>query len=230
MIKAIVFDFDGVIVDSEPLHYRAFLKTAQDHGIAVDFDYREYLDKYVGFDDRDGFREMIASIDAGAVMTAEFPRTIETLCRNKRDVFRQIVGEGFETIPGVLELIANLPADFPIAIASGATHEDIALILGKLGIASRFNPIITASDVHKSKPDPQTYRMALAGLQKRAAMEPGEVVAIEDTAAGIESARGAGLLTLGITTTGTASLLHRAHRVIEGLRGLTLDDLQKWFG
>ena len=53
MIKAIVFDFDGVIVNSEPLHYRAFLKTAQDHGLPVDFSYDEYLAKYVGYDDRD---------------------------------------------------------------------------------------------------------------------------------------------------------------------------------
>ena len=230
MIKAIVFDFDGVIVDSEPLHYRAFLKTAQAQGFPVDFNYQEYLQKYVGFDDRDGFRAMIESLDAGAVMTAEFPRTIEALCTRKRDVFADIVREGFETIPGAIELIKGLPGDFPIAIASGATRNDIDIILDKLGIAARFNPIVSASDVHKSKPDPQTYRMALEGLQKQVALKPGEVVAIEDTAAGIESARGAGLHTLGITTTTDGANLHRAHRVIKGLTGVTLDDLQTWFG
>lgn len=57
MLKAVVFDFDGVIVDSEPVHYRAFLRAAQ--GIGVQFDYAQYLERYVGFDDRDGFRAIL---------------------------------------------------------------------------------------------------------------------------------------------------------------------------
>lgn len=233
MIKAIVFDFDGVIVDSEPLHYRAFLQTAQSQGVPVDFDYDEYLRKYVGYDDRDGFRAMIESVDTRAVAAADFPTKLKHLCDRKEHVFKEIVDAGFETIPGVLDFIAGLPRDLPIAIASGATRADIELILGKLGIKPRFSAIVTASDVARSKPDPQTYRAAFAGLQKKfndGDLQPKHVVAIEDTAAGIESARGAGLHTLGLTTTTDGSGLGRASRVIKSLVGLNLEQVQKWFG
>jgi beta-phosphoglucomutase len=232
MLEAIIFDFDGVIVDSEPLHYRAFLQTAREAGVAIDFSYDEYLRKYVGFDDREGFSEIILSVEPAAKAPG-LARRVAALCESKKDVFARIVAEGFETIPGVLDFIASLPAAFPIAIASGATREDIELILGRLGIAPRFTTIVTASDVPRSKPDPATYRLALAGLMKHngnAGLKPGDVLAIEDTAAGLESARGAGLRTLGLTTTTDGKNLNRAHRVAAGFTGLTLGQLQEWFG
>jgi HAD superfamily hydrolase (TIGR01509 family) len=230
MIKAIIFDFDGVIVNSEPLHYRAFLKTAQEYG--VQFDYDVYLDKYVGFDDRDGFRAMIAEVDAKVIEAEDFGDKLEGLVHRKHKVFKDIVNEGFETIPGSMEFIASLPADLPLAIASGATRRDIDLILNRLGIRDRFNPIVTASDVAKSKPDPQTYRAAFGGLAHRMAMQllPNEVVAIEDTPAGIESARGAGLWTVALATTMPPELLTKAHRVAPGFSVMSLPMIRQWFG
>ncbi len=233
MIQAIIFDFDGVIVDSEPLHYRAFLRTAQEAGVPIDFDYDEYLRKYVGFDDREGFHEMIAAIDPAAAASPGFNRRVATLCENKRDVFASIVSQGFETIPGVLQFIQSLPAAFPIAIASGATREDIELIVNKLGIASRFSTIVTASDVARSKPDPMTYRLALENLRKKhpqQPLQPSNVAAIEDTAAGIDSARGAGLQVLGLTTTTDGKNLGKAHRVIKGFEDLNLEKIRQWLG
>ena len=233
MIQAIIFDFDGVIVDSEPLHYRAFLETAQQAGIDIQFNYDEYLRKYVGFDDREGFHEMIASVSPAAVNAPDFAKRIGSLCESKKDVFASIVSQGFETIPGVLDFIAALPREFPIAIASGATREDISLILGHLGIASRFSTIVTASDVPRSKPDPMTYRMAfknLSAIHDALKLDTSNVLAIEDTAAGIESARGAGLHTLGLTTTTDGSKLGKANRVIAGFEGLTLEQICKWYG
>lgn len=233
MTQAIIFDFDGVIVDSEPLHYRAFLRTAQEAGVDIDFDYDQYLRKYVGFDDREGFSEMIAAADPAAAKSPGFASQIATLCESKKHVFAAIVEEGFETIPGVLDFIASLPATFPIAIASGATREDIELIVSKLGIVSRFSTIVTASDVARSKPDPMTYRMALEKLRVNHPdlnLSASQVVAIEDTAAGIESARGAGLHVLGLTTTTDGTNLGRASRVIKGFEELSLAKMQQWFG
>ncbi len=232
MIEAIIFDFDGVIVDSEPLHYRAFLATAQQAGVEIDFGYDEYLRKYVGYDDREGFHEMIASVQPATVGSPAFASTIVSLCEKKKDVFASIVAQGFETIPGVIEFIGSLPVDFPIAIASGATREDIDLILGHLGIGPRFSTIVTASDVARSKPDPMTYRMALGNLKKQTglALDSSRVLAIEDTPAGIESALGAGLRTLGLTTTTDGANLGRAGRVIGGFKNLSLELLQEWYG
>jgi len=230
MIRAIIFDFDGVLVDSEPLHYRAFLRTAQEAGLDIDFSYDEYLQKYVGLDDREGFRAMIAAANAGSMLAPDFANQVARLCEEKKDIFAAIVAEGFDPIAGAIDFVKSLTADFPIAIASGATRADIDIILGPLDLAPRFDPIICADDVPRSKPDPMTYRMAFAALAKRfRGLRPDEVLAIEDTAAGIDSARGAGLIALGITTTTDAATLKQAHRVVDGFRGLSLEMLQQWF-
>lgn len=121
----------------------------------------------------------------------------------------------------------------PIAIASGATRLDIELMLEGLGLRERFELIVSANDVSVSKPHPQTYARAaeqLAAMHPGLGLRPGECLAIEDTAAGIESATGAGLLTLGLTTTGPAETLHRAMRVVPNLTGVTIDQLRRWYG
>ena len=106
-------------------------------------------------------------------------------------------------------------------------------MLGSLKRQDKFEVIVSADQVARSKPDPTTYRLAvqrLAELYPEHGLTPADCLAIEDTAAGIESARGAGLMTLGITTTGPASALSRAHRVEPGLQGVTLNQLNQWFG
>jgi len=230
MLKAIIFDFDGVIVDSEPLHYRAFLRVACDLGI--EFDYAQYLDRYVGFDDRDGFRAMLADVSGSKPHDPDDHDPIALLCQEKAHAFETLVAEGFETIPGMLGFIEQARQQMPIAIASGATKCDIDLILGRLNLTPYFHPIITADDVTRSKPDPRTYALAVDGLADQhpdLAIKPPDCLAIEDTPAGIESARKAGVKTLGLTTTHGADRLGAAHRVIQTAEGLTLDLLHQWF-
>lgn len=225
MFKAIVFDFDGVVVDSEPLHYRAFLQVGK--GIGVAFDYAHYLRHYIGFDDRDAFRVMLASVG----LPAEEAHVAE-LCRQKKTAFEGLVNQGAAAIPGAVDLIDEAYGQIPIAIGSGATAFDIELMLKGLGRRDRFEVIVSADDVYRSKPDPATYRLAvdkLAAKHPGLNLTPGDCLAIEDTAAGIESARGAGLMTLGITTTGPASALTRAGRVEQGLQGVTMSLLRQWF-
>jgi len=227
MLKAVVFDFDGVIVDSEPLHYKAFLQAAQ--GFGVNFDYLCYLDRYVGFDDRDGFRAMLT--DAPHPQAVD-ERKIIRLCEEKARAFESVVARGVEAIPGVLGLIDRIKAVFPLAIASGATQRDIDPILSTLGLQGCFDPIITADHVTRSKPDPATYTLAIQGLDKRMPdrhIQPHHCVAIEDTPAGIESARRAGLMTLGLATTYTPDVLKDAHRVVRSVEGLTVEQLSQWF-
>lgn len=225
MLKAIVFDFDGVVVDSEPIHYRAFQIVGKDLGVA--FDYEHYLRHYVGYDDRDAFRVMLASVN----QSAENGRVME-LARRKQAVFEDLVNQGAAAIPGAVELIDEAHGILPIAIGSGATTLDIELMLKCLDRRDRFEVIVSADHVSRSKPDPATYRLAVEQLDVQYPdlnLAPGDCLAIEDTAAGIESARGAGLMTLGIATTGPASALSRAHRVETGLQGVTLQQLRQWY-
>jgi beta-phosphoglucomutase-like phosphatase (HAD superfamily) len=120
----------------------------------------------------------------------------------------------------------------PVAIASGATRKDVTLILDRLRISELFSPIVTADKVTRSKPDPETYELAAEGLKvlhPQLSIERDGCLAIEDTAAGVESARGAGLRTLGLATTTDGSSLGRAERVLPSLGGLTIDRLRQWY-
>jgi beta-phosphoglucomutase len=224
MIKAIVWDFDGVIVDSEPLHYRAFLRVAK--GFGFDFTWDDYVEKFIGYDDRDAFRIMLGRPPEPT--PDEDLDHLAKLCDEKALAFEAVVNKCIEPIPGSITLIDQAAqTGMTQAIASGATRRDIELILDKLNLASRFTLVVSADDVARSKPDPQTYRLACEGL----GIASNACLSIEDTPAGITSARGAGLWSVALNSSATdSSQLHQAHRMVETLEGLTVEQLQEWFG
>jgi len=229
-LKAVVFDFDGVIVDSEPLHYRSFLRIAEPLGKT--FTWEEYLQTYIGFDDRDAFRVILGGKPGVPGTEAEEAQVIQ-MGLDKAKAFEAEVEAGIDPIPGVLELIDSIASRMPIAISSGATRFDIDLILGKLDLKDCFKIIVTADRVARSKPDPQSYALAvqeLAQAHPQHGLEPSVCLAIEDTAAGIASAKGAGLMALGLAHGDSASLLHQANRVIDSFVGVNVDTLHEWFG
>lgn len=229
MLNALVFDFDGVMVDSEPLHHRAFLRVGKPLGFEQTWE--EYLANFVGFDDRDAFR-VILGYEPGKVAPAEIEARLPDLIEQKAHAFEVEVNEGVDPIPGSVELVTALAGKFPIAISSGATKFDIQIILAKLGLENVFDITVTADDVVHSKPDPESYVKAVTLLAKKfphANITPKTAVAIEDTAAGTQSACNAGLQVLGLTTTGPAELLHQATRVIGNLENVTLEKLRGWF-
>lgn len=222
MIEAIVWDFDGVIVDSEPLHYRAFLEVAR--AFDVTFSYDEYLDRFIGYDDRDAFRVMLGQQPGGS--PNEDVNQLQQLCEDKAVAFEHCVAQGVNMLPGAAELIAEAHHAMPIAIASGATRHDIDLILNALGLTGSFQTIVSADDVAQSKPHPASYTMAAQHL----GVAPGRCLAIEDTAAGIASARDAGLMTLAVMTTARdRTALLNAHRITDSLADVNLDTLQNWY-
>lgn len=229
MLKAIVFDFDGIVADSEPLHHEAFRRMTAPMGL--DISYGTYAEKYLGYDDRDFFRVVLREL--GRCDEAADNERIAVLCQEKQEVFEAVVSEGVAAIPGVLELIEEAKSAMPVAVASGATRRDIEMILSRLSLEGVFAPIVTADDVQQSKPHPQTYRLAASGVAARhpeLGIEPGDCLAIEDSAPGLESALGAGLMTLGVGTTGPVSALHRANRAVASFEGVTLETLRAWFG
>lgn len=222
MLDGIVFDFDGIIVDTEPLHYRAFLEVLRPLG--VDFDYPTYLREYIGFDDRDAFR--YAAQTTGQTM--DHARLAE-LVALKAEAFETLVGRGIEPFPGSVELIREAAAAMHIAIASGATKRDIELILPHLGdggLPRLFTTIVTANDVARSKPDPESYALAVTRL----GLDPANCLAIEDTTAGLTSARAAGMRTLGVGHSyPVAKLNDHADRTVDSLASVRLEQLLTWF-
>lgn len=211
--EAVIFDFDGVIVDTEPLHYEAFQRLLEPLGLG--FSWEQYVETYMGFDDRDAFLEAFGEDTAGLS-----PTELQSLIDRKADLFQEIIRDGISAYPGVVDLIRSIRASrTPLAICSGALRSDIAPILETLGIAGCFDVIVTAEDVARSKPDPECYRLAHARLNEfwRLELEPGQVLAIEDTPAGITAAKSAGLRVIAVTNSYPASHLSQADHIVETL-------------
>lgn len=222
MLQAIVFDFDGVIVDSEPLHYRALLSVVEPLGVR--FDYRRYLREYIGYDDRDFFlavaRDFNLRLDDSQ---------LDLLILQKATAFEHIARQGVQALPGAVELITAAASAMPIALCSGALRRDIDVILPALDsgkIPAMFRTMVTAEQVARSKPDPESYRLAVKRLDLPAAA----CLAIEDTPAGVASARGAGLRVLAVSQSVGPEPLAAADRVVPTLADVTLQKLHAWFG
>lgn len=222
-MKGVIFDFDGIIVDSEPLHYRAFQKVLEPLGAG--FSWQEYVETYMGFDDRDAFREAFA--------VQHKPLTDEVLAgliAAKAALFQDVAAEGVAPYPGVVELIRELSGSVPLALCSGALRSDIEPVLRMLSLTDAFDCMVTAEEVAASKPDPASYRLALQRLQRQfpaAGIYAAQTVAIEDTPAGIQSAKGAGLKVLAVTNSYPASCLTEADLVVAALSGITVQELRR---
>ncbi len=217
-LKAVIFDFDGVIVDSEPLHYRAFQKVLKPFGLHFSFD--EYLEYYIGFDDRDAFKE--AFRQEGRELSGG---KLSELIGSKSMVFEEIVRKDIKPFPGAKGLVREVANHgIPMAIASGALRNEIELILKMLSLRAFFKVIVSADRVTRSKPDPETYKVAVEELKKDLgleSLEPELCVAIEDTPAGVQSAKGAGLRVIAVGHSYNLEDLADADCVVERLADLS---------
>jgi len=215
--SAVIFDFDGVIVDTEPLHYQAFQKILQPKNLGYGWD--DYVETYMGFDDRDAFREAYRS---GGRDLSE--KVLEQLVAEKASVFQEVIKSGVTPYPGVTDLIQKLHRQqTPLAICSGALRSDIVPILELFAITNCFSRIVTADDVPHSKPDPTCYRIAteqlLAAFPDKLT-SPDQIIAIEDTPAGISSALGAGLKVVAVSNSYPDDHLQSANRIVASLQEL----------
>lgn len=221
-LRAVVFDFDGVLVDSEPLHFRALRGGLQSEGIAIDED--EYYARYAAYDDRTAIR--LALEQHGTPYDAE---RVGRTAKRKSELFDELL-PGIPFFPGARELVRDLARELPLAIASGALRSEIERILAAGGLRECFRAVVGAEDVERTKPDPLPYASAVALLARECSgLRPEDCVAFEDTMAGIASARAAGLKVIGVTHTYPAEKLGAAHRVAPGLSAIARADLDALF-
>jgi beta-phosphoglucomutase len=223
MLKAIIFDFDGIIVDTEPLHYRAFQKILVPLGLG--YSWNDYVDCYMGFDDREAFLEAF-KVNGRDLSATELGELID----RKASIFEEIISDGIKAYPGAVELIRDLSGELPLALCSGALSSDIAPILNQLEINNAFDVIVTAEDVAASKPDPESYVQAVNRLNAifpEKLIMPWECLAIEDTPAGITSAQTAGIPVLAVTNSYPIEKLDGAVCVIKSLGEVTLGSLRQ---
>jgi beta-phosphoglucomutase len=219
MLAAVVFDFDGVIADSEPLHLRAYQDVLGTAGL--DLTTEDYFDKYLGFDDVGVVRTLAA--DQGISLSEN---QLADLIAQKTLRFASLVEETDVLFPGAAECVRRLARVVPIAIASGALLHEIDAILRQAGLRDLFPIIVAAGDTPHGKPAPDPYLRALDLLDIPRSVDTWTgAVAIEDSRWGIESARAAGLKCVAVTQTYSAAQLPGADLVVPDLASLTVDHL-----
>jgi beta-phosphoglucomutase-like phosphatase (HAD superfamily) len=206
MPPSIVFDFDGVLADSEPLHFRALGELLATLGLGLTE--HDYYTKYLGYDDV-GVFGMIGEEQGWAVDEGR----IASLVARKSAIFQRLIATTDVLYGNAAACVERLAAEFPLGIASGALRHEIEAILARGGLARHFRFIVASGDTPASKPAPDPYRRA-AELH---GTPPSACVAIEDTRWGIESARSAGLRAIGVTTTCPAPELSAADRIVSSL-------------
>lgn len=227
MIRAILFDFNGVLVDDEPIHLEMFQRVLDEEGIALTAE--DYYGDYLGLDDRGAFAAMLQK----AGETATVPRLMRLIARKASYYQERMRQSGYPFFPGAVELVAELAAaGRMLGIVSGALSEEVESALRQAGLRDRFKVLVTAEDVTEGKPDPEGYRRALEGLNSlpplpERLLHPHEVLAIEDSPAGLSAAADLGLSTLAVAHTYPPQRLKMADAVAESLEGMTLARLEQ---
>ena len=197
MIRAVIFDFNGVLVDDESVHCDLFREVLAEQGVTMDMTL--YHEKYLGFDDRECFET--AMLDAGWVIDRDL---IEGMIARKAVRYLEVAEAGLRFFPRAAETIASLADRWPIAINSGALRPEIEFSLGKMGVRDRVVAIVSAEDASRGKPDPLGYLLTLEALRAEpglADLQAESCLVFEDSLAGIISAKGAGMKAVGIAQT-----------------------------
>jgi beta-phosphoglucomutase len=219
-LQAIIFDFDGVIANTEPLHFAGLQHTLKE--IGIELTEAEYYADYLGYDDRG----CILAALAGHQRAAD-PATVERLMTRKAQAYLDSVTQHEVIFPGVAEFVRQAALAFPLAIASGALRHEIEYILESAGLRNAFAHITSAEDVTRGKPDPQPFLLALKGLQQRIPhLTSAACLVIEDSLPGLRGALAAGMKVLAVANTHTVQDLHEAHAITHRFSDISLSELQ----
>jgi HAD superfamily hydrolase (TIGR01509 family) len=191
--EAVLFDFNGVLVDDEGQHCEALQSVLRDEGITMTRE--QYYAEYLGLDDRAGFVQ--AFQHANRTLT---PEILHRLVAAKSRVYLQLIAKSLQLVPGAKEFVRDAGQRYRLGIVSGALRREIDIALRKAGLGGQFEVIIAAEDVSHCKPDPAAYLAACAAFNKRRAIGENSCVAIEDSLPGLEAARAAGMPCVMLTT------------------------------
>ena len=227
MLRAIVFDFDGIIVDAEPLHLKAFQAVLGSNGIFLSE--AEYYERYLALDDRTLFSNILTDRNIGFNDSE-----IEDLMRKKSEGYEKLMREEIIIFPGVIDFVDSAYKKYLLSIGSGALRHEIEYILDYIGIKERFSVIVSAEDVQKCKPDPEVFIKALLKINSKVprgsnTIHPSECLVIEDSFAGIRAAKAAGMRSLAITNSYERRKLSEADLVADTLLELEIEDIEDLF-
>lgn len=223
MPGAVIFDFDGVITDSEILHLRAFNRVLAQHNIEITT--KDYYKDYLGLTDFDCFE---ALVDEGRLKPDA--QGIKNLVKQKNLVFEELVKTEGRIIEGVRDFLDVLKRnDIGMAICSGALLAEIELILKQSRLRPFFEVIVSAEQIKEGKPNPEGFLLALQRLneERENPILADECIVIEDSHWGLEAAKAAGMHTIAVTNSYAAEQLAMAEKIVARLDELTMDDLRQ---
>jgi beta-phosphoglucomutase len=216
MIAAVIFDFDGVLADTERLHLRAYQTVFA--GLGRTLEAEDYYARYLGFGtDREAVERFVEE-----QRLSISPAEVDGLVARKVNAYRALFSRGEALFPWTRDCVERLQPHFPLAIASGSLHAEVESIIRPSGLFESFGAIVGADDVARAKPAPDLYLEAA----RRLGVPPASAVALEDSIWGLEAARTAGLRTIAVTTSlPAAALRSRADSVVASLDEVTVESL-----
>jgi len=207
--KAVIFDMDGVLIDSFRSHFESWRRVAAEHG-------RVYTEsQFVAGFGRTS-REVIAEQWQGVSLSPELIRKVD---ERKESLFRELISQDFPAMDGAIELVSSLAgAGFRIAVGSSGPPDNVRLAVDRLGIRGFLAAIVTGGDVKRGKPDPQVFTLAA----ERMRVAPRRCVVVEDAPVGVEAAKRGGMHSIGLASTGrTVEQLSGANLVVTSLKELS---------
>ena len=219
-LKGVVFDMDGVIIESEHTHYSAICEAM---GERMNQTYETFLTKCTGGDERFAMGRLaeFSGIEYDESLFQEWSK-------KKAVAYQRLVGESATAMPGAIELVCSVAEKFPIGLATGSRRSDVEAAFSTLAggkLNGLFQSIVTSDDVAKTKPDPATYAKAAEGM----GISPSDCLAIDDSPNGVSSAKKAGMKVLGITAIHDDSSLRDADWHLRSLEEVILGDLINLF-
>jgi len=218
---ALLLDYNGVIVDDEPLHCAAFLAVLAEEGIPLDRD--AYYAEYLGLDDRAGFRQALVQ-DGRPIL----PNEVAHLVARKGERYLTLAARGLPLVPGAVPFVREAARRRCVAIVSGAVPREIALGLAQAGLGDALSAVVSSEDVRTSKPDPAGFRLALQRLAEGRS-GPWRAAVVEDSLPGLAAARALGAGCLVLTTAHPAAALSAADLVWASFEGHHPDELEFLF-
>jgi HAD superfamily hydrolase (TIGR01509 family) len=216
--RAVIFDFDGVLVNSEPLQCELFRSVLAEEDVHISS--ADHEERFLGTNDWEGFPKAFAEVGRDLTRAA-----VSLLIERKSARYLARLPE-VRPFPGVPELIEALASHCPLAIASGSRRAEIVAILQAHGLTRQFQAIVSADEVKRSKPAPDPYLEALAQLQRGCAgLQASACLVVEDSLQGVRSAKAAGMPCLAVAQSLPKAQLHEADWVITDLAQLSAVEL-----
>ncbi|MBI3086813.1 MAG: HAD family phosphatase [candidate division NC10 bacterium] len=202
--RGVIFDFDGVLIDSEPLHLRAFQEILPEFGRTLTEE--EYYAQYIVYSDREVLERLLPAGE-----------TLEAALVAKERRYRELVEAGVPVFQDGLTLLSQTDG-WRVGLATGSLRPEVERILRSLGIRERFGTIVTREDCRKGKPDPEPFLLAARAL----GLAPHRCVAIEDTPGGVQAAKAAGMACVAVTHSCPRDSLVGADLVVDDLAAVPL--------